>query len=476
MASEEVNVSVTDGALALAGVNPDELVAKIGVSSLGTANTVYVIADPKNAAATLGHGPLAESVAAHLTPAGGPILAVPVAASNVGTVGAITRVGTSPSPGLGTTGTPRDKYDVIARIVAGGTVGNATFQISWDNGLNWSPVYATAASIASFVTFSGLTLTFAAGTYVPGDTYTFATVAPTYSASDLNAALDALKAYAKSPSGLHVVGTVGGVDDATKITNFCALAAAVQTKLDGWEQGKRWVYAALELPDLALETAWGASATFAALVAPRITPAGGRVTVTSEISNRQVSLSLGVAYLARLASIPPQEHPGKYERGPLKNVLAISHDERSSPTFNGSRITSSWTYPDVGGFFIKGGKMLCASGSDFDEIQRRRVIDKACRVTYLALLQYHNDDITVDATTGFILETEALAIEKQIEGKLETALIDTNNASAVAVTVNRTTNILSTEELLVSVRVIPKGYLKTISADVGLLNPVLQAV
>ena len=472
MALPDVTVTVSDGALGLAGANPDNLHAKLGVSSLGTANTVYAFSDITTLRTTLGSGPLVEALASHLAFPGGPVLAVPVAASNVGTVGTVTRVGTSPSPGLATTGTPRDKYDVVARVIAGGAVATATFDISFDGGVTYLPVRATAATVSAYAADTGLTLTFAAGTYVAGDTYTFSTVAPTYSSSDLNTALDAVKNDSRSTSFVHVVGTVGGATDADKITNFAALVVAVETKMESAETGKRWGFAILEKPDTA-EGAFEASATWLAVSAPRVSPAGGRETIISQVSNRQVQVSLATGYAARLAATPVQEHPGKFIRGPLKGVLAMSRDERATPGLDSARITSARTFPDVVGFYISNGKMAAATGSDFAEVQNRRVVDKLCRVGYLALLRFLNDEVRVNKVTGFILEKDAKVIEAYVLGILNEALVTSGNASSVQATVNRTTNILSSETLYVSLRVIPKGYAKFIQADVGLVNPAL---
>jgi hypothetical protein len=475
MALSDVDIAVIDGALALAATNPDQIQAKIGVSSLGTANTVYPLSNPRGAKTVLGAGPLVESVGDFLTASGGPVLAVPVAASNPGTVGAITVNGTSPSPGVGTSGTPRDVYDVIVKIVAGGAVATASFKVSWDGGQTWSPVYATAASITAFVAFSGLTLTFAAGTYVADDTYTFTTKAPTFGASDVGAAMDALKAYVKPVSILHVVGTVGGVDDAAKITAMAALIAAIQSKAESMADSKRWLRVIVELPEVT-ETAWAASAVWQSVVAPRVSPVGGRETIVSEISDRQVTLSFASAYSARLALIPVQEAPGKFARGPLKNVLSITHDERANEVFEDARITSSRTFTDVPGFFTTRGMMLHSAGSDFTTIQRARLIDKACRELYRALLIYLEEEITVSAETGLILDEEAQTIELNLTERLKTALVESRNASAVSVTVDRTNNILSTEELKVSFRVIPKANARFVSGEVGLLNPAITQV
>lgn len=475
MTLPDVTVSITDGALGLSAGALEGLHAKIGVSSTGTANTVYSFGDQTTAKNTLGAGPLVEDTAFHLAVAGGPMLAVPVAASNVGTVGTITRVGTSPNPGLTTSGTPRDKYDVIALMVAGGVVGTASFKISFDGGVTYSPVYATAASIATFVAATGLTLAWTAGTYVAGDSYTFSTVAPTYSASDLNTALDALLADTREVEYVHVVGTVGGADDSTKITNFVALASAVATKMATAEAAKRWQFAILEKPETA-EGAFEASATWAAFASRYVVAVGGRITIQSQVSGRQTSRSLAAALTPRTSLTPVQEHPGKVARGPLPGVLAMSRDERSTPGLDTARITSGRTFSGTNGFYITNGKTAAANGSDYADLPNLRVINKACRVANAALLRWVNDTVRVDKVTGKILEVEAKAIEAFVNALLFAALVSPKSASGVDIVVNREANILSTKTMPVSVRITPVGYASFIPVDIGLVNPALQVV
>lgn len=475
MTLPDVTITVSDGALGLAANNPENLHAKIGVSSSGTANTVYSFGDITVMKATLGSGPLVEDAGFHLATAGGPVLAVPVAASNVGTVGTVTRVGTSPSPGLATTGNPRDAYNVIGKIIAGGTVGTATFQISFDGGVTYSQTYATAASVSAFAASTGLTLTFVAGTYVAGDTYTFTTVAPTYSASDLNTAIDALLADSRDVGFIHVVGTVGGADDAAKITNFVALCAAVATKMSTAEAAKRWQFAIMEAPEVT-EGAWAASATWQAFASSRISPVLGRITIASQVSGRQTSRSLAVSYAGRLATTPPQVHPGETARGPLPGIVAISHDERAYPNGDTARFTTARTFPNEVGFYLTTGRMAAAGGSDFVEVMNRRVVDKACRVANRALFRLLNSNLRVNKADGTIFEIDAKNVEANVDALLRAELVATGNASDVVNTVNRATNLLSTKTLAETVRVIPVGYASFIAADVGLLNPALQVI
>jgi hypothetical protein len=49
--------------------------------------------------------------------------------------------------------------------------------------------------------------------------------------------------------------------------------------------------------------------------------------------------------------------------------------------------------------------------------------------------------------------------------------VNPGDASSASVVVNRTANILSTQILPVSIRVVPLGCAKTISVDIGFQNP-----
>ena len=249
MALPDVTITVSDGALGLAETSGNlhrktrPLVGRHREHGL-------LVRRHRRGETTLLAGPLLEDVAFHLATAGGPVLAMPVTPSNAGTIGSVTLTGTGVTPGASATGTPRDKYDVVVKIIAGGAVATASFQVSFDGGVTFSPTTATAASITTYVASTGLTLTFAAGTYVANDLYKFSTVAPTYSSSDLNTAIDALLADARDVAFIHVVGTTGGADDAAKITSFVALCTAVATKMATAETAKRWEFAIMEAPEI----------------------------------------------------------------------------------------------------------------------------------------------------------------------------------------------------------------------------------
>jgi hypothetical protein len=121
--------------------------------------------------------------------------------------------------------------------------------------------------------------------------------------------------------------------------------------------------------------------------------------------------------------------------------------------------------------------MIAALGSDYAFVQNRRVMDEACAVNRVAMLSYLNESLLVNATTGFILETEALGIEADVDAQLEASLVTggVRHASAVACAVKRDENILSTKNLTTSVSVTPKSYSKTITTTIGFANPAITA-
>lgn len=77
---------------------------------------------------------------------------------------------TANSPRVDPSGTPAADYaSVRVKITTGGTLGNSQFQWSTDDGVTWQAAQATGASVSLGAT--GITLAFAAGTYVVNDVY-----------------------------------------------------------------------------------------------------------------------------------------------------------------------------------------------------------------------------------------------------------------------------------------------------------------
>jgi len=473
MALPNVNVALQDFALGIVE-SADHNHAIVGTAASGTNNAVVAISDLRTLKDTFGSGPLVEAAAHALLIAGGPVYCAKVAATTAGSNSSVTLTGTGIDPGATVSGTPLDDYDVKVKIIAGGARDTATFKISFDGGDTYSEEYVTAASVTTWATETGLTISFAVGTYVAKDIYAFTSTGPKFASSDLATALDNLNASAYSFEWVHICGTVTGADDATKVTNFVALATAVATKLTAWVTSHRYAFAILQVPTVADAALNVAGVT--GFVSDRQMWVAGEVEMVSAVSARQIRRNASLMVSARLAAVDLQRSPACPEDGTLPGVVSLVRDERVTEALDALRITTLRTFDNAfAGFYVTNGRMMAAAGSDYSFVQNRRVMDRAATVARQSLIPYVNKDFRVDAETGFIDEREAVAIEARVGRSLESDLVSPGRASAVQVQVKRNDNIISTQTLNVRVRIIPKSYARFITLDLGFENPALAA-
>jgi hypothetical protein len=151
--------------------------------------------------------------------------------------------------------------------------------------------------------------------------------------------------------------------------------------------------------------------------------------------------------------------------------LSSGRDEAATPGLDAARFTTLRSIMGRSGVFCTAGRSLANAGSDYQLLQYGQVMDVACFYARDTLLGYLNASIRVDKKTGYILERDAQAIEAQCLGVLNEKIVNIGDASSASVVVNRTTNILSTQTLIVSVRVVPLGYARAITVDIGFQNP-----
>lgn len=456
MALPDVNVNIQDGALGVLLPSNDGVSLKVGVATSGTVNTIYNLTTLKQVKDTFGSGPLAEALATHIFLSGKPVYAVRVNASVAGTIGAITK-SRALSPTITAAGTVLDAFEVVVQVLAAGDLGAATFKYALDGGDNYSAETVIPSGGTFVLPVTGVTLTFPAGSYAVGDTYTFTTVAPAYTMSDLNAAIDVVLADSREWGFMHVVGAASST-----------IFAGVATRLAEATNVFRYAFAVLEAAndtDANLITAYGNSADV------RIGVVAGYVEQLSPLTGRSHKRSAAWAYCGRLAAIPPQEDPGRVLSGSLAGITALYRNEFATPGLDPARFTTLRTIIGRTGYWVSNGRMMATEGSDYDLVQNRRVMDKACRIARNAALQFLNDNVAVDPVTGYILEQEAQAIEAYINAQMVAGLVSPGNVSATQVIVKRDNNMLADRTLYVSIRVLPVAYLKFIEIDIGFRNP-----
>lgn len=181
----------------------------------------------------------------------------------------------------------------------------------------------------------------------------------------------------------------------------------------------------------------------------------------------------------RIARIPVQRSIARVKDGAMKATEMFIKDfvaESGSPDLvHGKGFICPRTFVGKGGYYWSDDSIATGPTDDYCLIPRRRTIDKAYRIAYLAMLEQVSEEIAVTAE-GKI----AAAVCKNMETVMESAIInemtsrgnlgidpeDPNDTGVVAY-VDPDQNIVATSRLNASLRVRPYGYSKYIEVDLG---------
>lgn len=475
MAIPNVSVTVTDGGLGQIPPGLQGIHVKLGVSSLGTPNTIYSFSKPDDVVTQLGYGPLPQALCYSLGVAGGPVYAVPIAKTVNGTIGAITKTNVlSPTiTAIAGSGGPNDAYRVQINVTLTGVLGTGRFQWATDvatlDGGSYTGTFSEDITLPTGGTYTipntNIDIIFPPGTYAQTtDSYTFKTVAPFYSTTSLSNAMTPLLADTqKNWLFAHLVGA------ASTAAASATFANALQTHMTAAATAKRFTFSIMEAAD---DTDANLVSAFASVATNRVEVCGGFAEVQSFIDTRQYKQNAGHVVTPLRNRLRISQDVGITNQGALTGVTQLYRDESVTQALDAARFTTLRTIPGFIGFFPTHGRIMSATGSDFIYDQYRTVMDAACRVAYQALALWLNQDLRTNSLTaeppispGSLLEQEAARIENNVIARLNDAL--RGEVTNVTFVVDRTNNFLSTSRLLGKVRVRPFGYAKFIELDIG---------
>lgn len=361
----------------------------------------------------------------------------------------------------------------VTRAAATPSAG-AAVKVSLDGGRT----YGDEVSIVSgsyAVPNTGVTFAFSAASCVVGDIYRLRTAAPTWDATGLDAALDALATSGRDFGFVVIEGPVNRTTVAT-----------VKTWVTEREAAGVYTFALCEARGQSTgETvaAWQTSITGAdpGFQSYDFGKAGvvvaGEALVVSAVDNSAQRRS-GLRVLAsRLLNSALHESPLKVKNGPVTGLSpdgdssSVFHDGRTYTSLDLARFACIQTVQGRprGEYFFTSRTMATAS-SDYGEVQRLRVMCAAARAALPAIATFVGDDVeTKTDGTGRLTERAAQAIEQYVAAAVAQAVkvAPNEHVTAVAALANRTDNILSTGVLRVAITIVPRGTVNTVTATIG---------
>ena len=393
-------------------------------------------------------------------------------------------------------GTPSDSYQVVLQWITGGTVGTsgASYRISLDGGLSWQATTqlgtATTIVIADDTAgnSTGITVTLTSTQIITAaDVVAFGTTAPEFQFSDLQTALNNLRAANNFQwSFLGALGPMSATD-----------SGSLDSLLTGWATGTRRTFAITETRGRSsYETvaAWRTRvlADFANYSSTRVFPAAGGSQVTDPVTGRSNRRTAALQYLARLIYYPMDVDPGQVDLGPLTSDVTI-FDVNGNPVDYDARTDSSLydfgfltlrSWEGMAGVYPTGGVCIAPSGQ-INLIAYRRILNAVedalqaqMRLEVIASFrQWTATNAKLPYLAGDVYEADARAIERRLSFAVTAAVVTPGYVSSATVKLQRTPVPISGGKwkLIAKGKVVALGYIYGFEADVGIISASLDA-
>lgn len=377
-------------------------------------------------------------------------------------------------------GTPNDKHDVVLQVVtASASLASLTgsVKISLDGGLTFGDAVLIPTTGIIAIPNTNILVTFGAGTHVVGDHFRVRSSPPLWSTSGLETALAGLVTAINAGNDVDMVHIVGPID------------ATSQAVIETWGDTQKTAGNDLLILCEVRDQAEGESVSTWKTAVKGVSP--GLQGLSSDIMDVGVSFAEVKSALRpglywrrngqalrgpRLAAIPLRQHPGRVKTGPAQGLRTdglagpVHHDLTSHTDLDAARFSGLQSLVGRRGEFFFTSRSFALSTSDFNEVQRIRVMNAAASAARTAIADYVGDDVELKTDgTGRISEAEAKGIEAEVRAKVAAAVMNepNNHVTAITVTVDRTNNIGTSRTLRVAIAIVPRGSILTVTTTIS---------
>jgi hypothetical protein len=459
--------NILDGAMGVQGAQADGRFAAIGVAAQ-FGQGILTFTDPEQVEPAIGDGPLRDLLVSALSISRTSVSAIALEGTLPGTKTEVTP--DAANTGVGTitvSGNPRNEYDISVEIVSGGGLNEATFRVTIDalpGKLSTVPDGDGRYAIPG----TDLTIQFnpGEGSFAEGDSFSFSTTAPSATNGEVLAAIDEIIRAKLSIEWIAIAGI-----------SAAPLWAALATKAAGAAEVYQYLFfvaqarykGASETLDQWVNALCGAER--GSVASTRLEVCAGWIEEAD--SNGQIDERglIGV-YCGTLAARKVQDGPDAVKFGGIAAATALKPDGLNDGHIENLKNAGYVTvrkYVGLKGIYITSGQMMSEEGSDYDLVERRRVMDKACRNLYVAQLPAVNDTVAIgkdgspEGIDMFVAKSQA---------PLETMKTNREISDGYVV-VPPGQNILADKKLRTKVRIVPLGKMSYIENEIAYKNPAL---
>jgi hypothetical protein len=187
--------------------------------------------------------------------------------------------------------------------------------------------------------------------------------------------------------------------------------------------------------------------------------------------NGAIGLTLG-----RLVSLPVQRNIGRVKDGAVLNTAAYLTDGKSVE----DHLLEIEAIHDKGyilwrkfvgksGYYFNDDHTAIADTDDFRSLARGRIIDKALILAYQTYIEEVNDEVPINED-GTLSASYVKALQAKIENVINQTMTAKGEISGVKAYIDPTQKVQQTNELNISISILPVGYAKYINVTLGFTN------
>jgi hypothetical protein len=468
MALPDVKNRIKDGAMGVQGADATGNFAAIGVAAIPS-NGILTFVDPEAVEPAIGDGPLRDLVVSALSIAKTTVKVIALEGTVPGAASAVTPGADNAGSGsVNVMGNPRNEYDVAVEITADGGLNTAAFRVTIDGSAG--KIITVPDGTGQYeIPNTGLTLVFNPGAngFRAGDIFSFSATAPSATNGEV---LDAVEQILDAKLDIEWIAVAG--------ISAAPLWAALAVKADGAESIYQYLFFVTQARyknDSESLDQWVNALTGAergVTASTRLQVCAGWIEEADSSGQVDTRNMIGV-YCGMLAQRGVHQGPDATRYGSVKAATALMpegiNDGHIEALKNAGYVTARKII-GLNGIYVTSGQMMCEAGSDYNLVERRRVMDKACRQIRAAQLFYLNDVVKVGADGS----PEGLEMfTAQSESPLR--IMKTNGEiSNGYVVIPPGQNILSTATLRTKIRIVPLGKMSYIENEIAYSNPALE--
>ncbi|GHT56952.1 hypothetical protein AGMMS50268_13320 [Spirochaetia bacterium] len=467
MALPGIKNNILDGAMGVQGAQADGRFAAIGVAEK-FGQGILTLNDPELVEPAIGDGPLRDLLVSSLSISRTPISVIALQGTLPGTLSAVTPGSDNQGDGVVTvSGSPRNEYDIDIEIISTGALNEGTFRVTID-GLPGKQITIPDGNGQYAIPGTGITITFNSGdgTFNEGDTFSFSATAPSATNGEVLEAIDTILRAKLSIEWIAIAGISSAPLWAALATK--AIGAAEIYQYLFFVAQARYVAANETLDQWANALAGDERGTVGS---QRLQVCAGWIEEAD--ANGQVDVrGLIGAYCGTLAARKVMDGPDAVKFGGITAATALKPDginDGHIENLKNAGYVTARKYVGLKGIYITSGQMMSEEGSDFDLVERRRVMDKACRNLYVAQLPALNDTVTI-GKDGSPEGIEMFVAKSQ--QPLETMKTNREISDGYVI-VPPGQNILADKKLRTKVRIVPLGKMSYIENEIAYKNPAL---